>query len=137
LDDFYVLKFRHSEKATKIWNNLSIFLTSKKWKIDSNICGLLRISELYSIKLKLSQKNFLDLKYHCQTLSWRKYSNVEIASHNLWTDNLSQKWPFCYLSSRSKYVCTTLILSNHLRTLGHWMKQAVLNILQGLLVTYF
>ena len=46
------VKFRYSEKATKIWNNLPFFLcylhsASKIWKIVSNFFGLLRMSELY------------------------------------------------------------------------------------------
>ena len=46
------VKFRYSEKATKIWNNLPFFWryshsASKIWMIVSNFFGLLRMSELY------------------------------------------------------------------------------------------
>ena len=43
---YCIVKYRYSEKATKIWNNLTIYL-NMNWDIVSNFCGLLRISELY------------------------------------------------------------------------------------------
>jgi hypothetical protein len=47
-----LLKFRFTDKATKIEDNLPHFFktlissANEKWKIVSNFCGLLRISEL-------------------------------------------------------------------------------------------
>ena len=47
-----LLKFKYSEKATKILRNLHLFLTGasarqKKVEISQNFCGLLRIYKLY------------------------------------------------------------------------------------------
>ena len=48
-----MLKFIYSEKATKFFQNLHLFLTGtsasqKKVEISQNFCGLLRIYEPYS-----------------------------------------------------------------------------------------
>ena len=59
-----MVKFRYSEKATKVENNLSPFFEIKiKTKIFfSNFCGLLRISELYLLCLCLI---LLAKEFHC------------------------------------------------------------------------
>ena len=77
-----IVKFGHSEKATKIWNNLPLFLTflsnvKERWKIVSNFCGLLRMSKLYytHFKRKLVLTRYLISKFiynesKCQKYEW-------------------------------------------------------------------
>ena len=54
--DWLLVKFEYSEKVTKTWRNLKILLNcvKERWEISSYLCGILRIKELYFIKIKSS-----------------------------------------------------------------------------------
>ena len=88
------VKFRYSEKATKIWNNLPFFWryshsASKIWMIVSNFFGLLRMSELYIsssasiIQIQISHA-FWDLCHPLRSMDRRMKTTLVKSTSILW-----------------------------------------------------